>query len=172
MFLRWLVAGILGLGVIFTVSSEDVAKPEPEAATLTQEEMETILDTKFSEGKYSRRGPDGCLRCHDDTSDKPATGIFDNIHGKSANLHGPMNDKQCEACHGPANNHERNPRKGQVREPMITFGPNSLFQPKSKTACVYLVTKMRNARLGTVASTLLKGFLVQAVTNCIKKTIR
>lgn len=33
MFLRWLVAGILGLGVIFTVSSEDVAKPEPEAAT-------------------------------------------------------------------------------------------------------------------------------------------
>lgn len=50
MFLRWLVAGILGLGVIFTVSSEDVAKPEPEAATLTQEEMETILDTKFSEG--------------------------------------------------------------------------------------------------------------------------
>lgn len=80
MFLRWLVAGILGLGVIFTVSSEDVAKPEPEAATLTQEEMETILDTKFSEGKYSRRGPDGCLRCHDDTSDKPTTGIFDNIH--------------------------------------------------------------------------------------------
>lgn len=49
MFLRWLVAGILGLGVIFTVSSEDVAKPEPEAATLTPEEMETILDTKFSE---------------------------------------------------------------------------------------------------------------------------
>ncbi|UFN70688.1 hypothetical protein LN249_05950 [Vibrio alginolyticus] len=114
MFLRWLVAGILGLGVIFTVSSEDVAEPEPKAATLTQEEIETILDTKFSEGKYSRRGPDGCLRCHDDTSDKPATGIFDNIHGKSANLHGPMNDKQCEACHGPANNHARNPRKGQV----------------------------------------------------------
>ncbi|MDV5083055.1 DmsE family decaheme c-type cytochrome [Vibrio diabolicus] len=125
MFLRWLVTGILGLGVIFTVSSEDIAEPEPKAVTLTQEEIETILDTKFSEGKYSRRGPDGCLRCHDDTSNKPATGIFDNIHGKSANLHGPMNDKQCEACHGPANNHARNPRKGQVREPMITFGPNS-----------------------------------------------
>lgn len=61
MFLRWLVAGILGLGVIFTVSSEDVAKPEPEAATLTKEEMETILDTKFSEGKYSRRGPDAAF---------------------------------------------------------------------------------------------------------------
>lgn len=80
MFLRWLVAGILGLGVIFTVSSEDVAKPEPEAATLTQEEIETILDTKFFRGEIFTPRTRCCLRCHDDTSDKPATGIFDNIH--------------------------------------------------------------------------------------------
>ncbi len=68
---RWLVVLLIGFGVIFTVNSEDVAEAEaePETATLTREEIETILDTKFSEGKYSRRGPDGCLRCHDDTSD-------------------------------------------------------------------------------------------------------
>ncbi|MFZ5840146.1 MAG: cystathionine beta-synthase, partial [Pseudomonadota bacterium] len=78
---RWLVVLILGFGVISSVNSEDVTEPEaePEAATLSREEIQTILDTKFSEGKYSRRGPDGCLRCHDDTSDKPATGIFDNV---------------------------------------------------------------------------------------------
>ncbi|MEI8598832.1 hypothetical protein P4S64_18290 [Vibrio sp. M60_M31a] len=92
---RWLVVLILGFGVISSVNSEDVTEleAEPEAATLSREEIQSILDTKFSEGKYSRRGPDGCLRCHDDTSDKPATGIFDNVHGKAANIHGPMNDK-------------------------------------------------------------------------------
>ena len=126
---RWLVVVMLALvGMVTSVHAADV---DP------RDEIEAILDKKFSDGKYSRQGADGCMRCHDDESEKPATGIFDNIHGMAANKHGPMSDSQCEACHGPANNHPRNPRRGQMREPMITFGPDSPVSPeKQNSVCL------------------------------------
>ncbi|WP_045609755.1 DmsE family decaheme c-type cytochrome [Vibrio vulnificus] len=130
----WFVTIVMALGLSSNLSAEERST---QPVVDSREAIEAILDEKFSDGKYSRRGPDGCLRCHDDDSELPATGIFDNIHGKSANIHGPMSDKQCEACHGPANNHERNPRKGEMREPMIAFGPMSpVPSEKQNSVCL------------------------------------
>lgn len=115
----WCFIMLVLLALFPTLNAQESVDDDPRL------EAETTLDEKFSEGNYSRRGAEGCLRCHDDESEHPASGIFANVHGKMANIHGPMQDKQCEACHGPAGNHARSPRKGQLREPMITFGPDS-----------------------------------------------
>ena len=114
-------------------SSADDAIP-----ALSIAETEEILMRKFASGEYSRKGADQCLRCHDADSDVSAMGIFENSHG-SAELHGgPFQGLQCEACHGPIGDHGRSrPRRGEAREPMITFGENALVQAdKQNSVCL------------------------------------
>ncbi|MCG6298200.1 hypothetical protein K6U65_22475 [Vibrio vulnificus] len=92
-----------------------------------------------------------------------------------------MSDKQCEACHGPANNHERNPRKGEMREPMITFGPMSpVPSEKQNSVCLSCHTdssrsawhssEHRVAQRGTVANMPLRISLVRVAISCMRKT--
>ncbi|MCP5209483.1 MAG: DmsE family decaheme c-type cytochrome [Hahellaceae bacterium] len=95
-------------------------------APMSAAQIEKILDEKFAEGKYSRTGADQCLRCHDETSDISAMGIFKNVHGSRQVKGAPFQGLQCEACHGPAGDHVKSRLKdGEPREPMITFGAGS-----------------------------------------------
>lgn len=89
-------------------------------------QIERILDDKFAKGDYSRTGADQCLRCHDNTSELNAMGIFKNIHGSRKQKGSPFQGLQCEACHGPAGEHTKSRiRDGEQREPMISFGKYS-----------------------------------------------
>lgn len=137
---RWGLALCLLLGAMAAVQAAD-----------PREEVEAVLDKKFDEGHYSTKGADTCLRCHYADSDKPATDIFHTVHGNPANARGPMGDRQCEACHGPVGNHARNPRKGERREPMITFGPDSPV-PAEKQNSVCLSCHTDTRRMGWHAS--------------------
>jgi len=102
------------------LSSEEDQKP------FTAAEVERILDEKFVAGEYSRTGADQCLRCHDQTSELNAMGIFNNIHGSRKHKGSPFQSLQCEACHGPAGDHTKpRLRGGEQREPMISFGSKS-----------------------------------------------
>ncbi|WP_407644380.1 DmsE family decaheme c-type cytochrome [Ferrimonas aestuarii] len=74
-----------------------------------------VLMHKFEQGKYSKKGADGCLMCHK-KNDK-VMALFDGVHGNTQQ--GPMAGLQCEACHGPQGKH-----KGK-NEPMIAFGDES-----------------------------------------------
>ncbi|HDX8435921.1 TPA: DmsE family decaheme c-type cytochrome [Aeromonas dhakensis] len=145
---QWLLAGLLALGCLPVWAKSD-AQPAADADPRLQ--VEATLDQKFDQGKYSPKGADTCLKCHDADSRKPATGIFHNVHGNLGNQNGPMADKQCEACHGPAGNHSRNPRKGQKREPMLTFGPDSPV-PVEKQNSVCLSCHTDTQRMGWHAS--------------------
>ncbi len=72
--------------------------------------------------KYSRKGADTCLKCHDEDSEYPVMDIFKTPHGSRTDQRAPMANQQCETCHGPAGKHtKKRLRKGQVRAPMITF---------------------------------------------------
>ncbi|KHT63267.1 cystathionine beta-synthase [Photobacterium gaetbulicola] len=126
----WAVSGIL-IMLVSMMAFADTENRDP------REAVEAELDKKFQDGRYSRDGTETCLRCHDKDSEIPATGIFDNVHGRLGVSHGPMSDRQCEACHGPLGNHHRNPRGDNVREPMITFGDDSPV-PASKQNSVCL----------------------------------
>lgn len=60
--------------------------------------------------KYSEKGADTCLYCHDEESDSftfTTAGVFKSKHGRPNDPRGPFGrgGLQCEACHGPGANH-------------------------------------------------------------------
>lgn len=114
---QWLLAGLLALGCLPVWAKSD-AQPAADADPRLQ--VEATLDQKFDQGKYSPKGADTCLKCHDADSRKPATGIFHNVHGNLGNQNGPMADKQCEACHGPAGNHpHQSQNEASLKQPSL-----------------------------------------------------
>ncbi|WP_455203776.1 DmsE family decaheme c-type cytochrome [Kaarinaea lacus] len=89
-----------------------VAKIEPAQA-------EAIFD---KDTPYSQRGADSCLRCHDEDYDYPVMTIFFTKHGDRNDPRSPMAQFQCESCHGPGGNHEKEPLFGAKRAPIVSFG--------------------------------------------------
>jgi len=87
---------------------------------------ELIIETvskAVKESRFSRKGADGCQKCHDQASDRDATAIFSTVHGRRDV---EFNDLQCEACHGPGKDHSKSRlRKGEIRAPVIAFGLDS-----------------------------------------------
>ena len=83
-------------------------------------------DTESLESKYTRKGADTCLKCHDeDYNNYPILPIFYGKHGNRNNPRSPMAQLQCEACHGPGRAHATEPKAGQKRAPIIVFGKES-----------------------------------------------
>lgn len=136
--MRIIIAVCLLLGCLSSGSGMAKTAPEKPRGDIAAENIETQLDKKFAKGKYSKKGADTCLKCHDTGSDKPATGIFDTPHGHLGNSDTPMAKYQCESCHGPADKHAKSKlRKGKTRQPMITFGPDSpLSSNKQNSVCL------------------------------------
>ena len=110
---QWLLAGLLALGCLPVWAKSD-AQPAPMPIRACRSRPPS---TRNSTRANTPQGADTCLKCHDADSRKPATGIFHNVHGNLGNQNGPMADKQCEACHGPAGNHPRNPARGRSGNP-------------------------------------------------------
>jgi DmsE family decaheme c-type cytochrome len=73
-------------------------------------------------GKYSQKGADTCLKCHDDPE---VAAIFRTPHGRPTDARSPFGhgQLQCEACHGPGDTHART--KGDNKPPVIRFGKKS-----------------------------------------------
>lgn len=89
---------------------------------LNQGQVITVLEDKFENGLYSKKGADTCLVCHKRNSKVMA--IFSSPHGSMSD-NSPMIKLQCETCHGPLGKHNR---KG--KEPMIDFGPDAVVPSK------------------------------------------
>jgi len=80
-------------------------------------------DTRASE--FSRAGADSCLLCHRETSEFPATAIFDTPHAARLDPEAPFAQLQCESCHGPSEDHAMAERHGEFVAPGRVFGTNS-----------------------------------------------
>lgn len=70
---------------------------------------------------YSRDGADTCLACHEDAT---TLALFRGKHAVPSDPHGPFGhgQLQCEACHGPGDDHSGRVRRGDERPPVIRFG--------------------------------------------------
>jgi len=77
------------------------------------------------ESGYSRKGADTCLACHDE--DPNLLALFRGKHGVPSDPDSPFGhgQLQCEACHGPGDEHAGRVRRGQERPPVVRFGPDS-----------------------------------------------
>ena len=125
-------AGPLAFFLAFTVIISCLAV-EPVLAEKEDEQIQPLIK-KFNQGKYSKKGADSCLKCHDQDSELDATKIFANRHGVLTDPKAPLGQLQCETCHGPLGKHGKRPRKGKTREAMITFGTKSVLAPQEKNS--------------------------------------
>jgi len=116
-----IVYGIATL-VLFSFSIQAVPWEQLPAEQLTKK-----LETKFSEGKYSKKGADSCLMCHKKNATVMA--LFDGVHGQDSPANSPMAGLQCEACHGPQGKHNKG-----GKEPMIAFGKESKLDAASQNS--------------------------------------
>lgn len=89
-------------------------------------------------GKYTEKGADTCIKCHDEDEAYPVLDIFKTKHGQQGNKQSPFAGLQCEACHGPGvagaaamqvvldkGGHVGKVRPGQERPPILNFGIKS-----------------------------------------------
>ncbi len=87
--------------------------------------------------RYSKKGADTCLKCHDEDNEYPVLPIFRTAHGETNGSRSPMAILQCETCHGPANQHTKKVRGDEVRAPIRAFGKNA-WTPQAEQNAVCL----------------------------------
>jgi DmsE family decaheme c-type cytochrome len=102
--------------------------------------------------EYSRSGADSCILCHQDSSEKPATAIFQTKHAARSDPDSPFSALQCETCHGPSKEHARAQRGGRDKKPARTFG-TSAETPAAEQNQVCLDCHQSKGRLGWFSST-------------------
>jgi DmsE family decaheme c-type cytochrome len=113
------------------------------SGALLADEKETLVGaTNIKQttltGKYTKKGADTCIKCHDEDDDYPVFDIFKTKHGQQGDKQSPFAGLQCEACHGPGiassaamqeaidkGGHVGKVRSGQERPPIINFGDKS-----------------------------------------------
>ena len=118
----------LGLALLAIASTTAQAADEPPAAPAAAEAAPAAAPAPAPAPeaapapKYSQKGADTCLKCHDDPA---VTAIFRTPHGRPTDERAPFGhgQLQCEACHGPGDAHART--KGDKKPPVIRFGKNS-----------------------------------------------
>lgn len=137
---------------VYAASATTANKETPLSKAEQEEEALKVLMKKFRKPKYSKKGADSCLKCHDQESDLDATGIFANRHGAINDPQSPLGQLQCESCHGPLGRHDKRPRKGKVREPMIIFGPNANLPAAEQNSVCLGCHQDDHARMGWLGS--------------------
>lgn len=75
--------------------------------------------------EYSKKGADTCIRCHDEDNEYPVLPIFKTKHGELNDPRSPMAVLQCETCHGPVGEHEKEVKEGEKKAPIRAFGPKA-----------------------------------------------
>lgn len=100
-----------------------------------------------AKAKYSRKGADTCLQCHDQSATFEVMALFKTRHGaltpskspdtsaknpQSNNSKTSLSQGQCEVCHGPIGGHgKKRLRKGVSRPAMLDFsGQQSQFSTR------------------------------------------
>ncbi|NVJ58763.1 MAG: DmsE family decaheme c-type cytochrome [Gammaproteobacteria bacterium] len=93
----------------------------------TDDNEQVDINQLIANAVVSRRGADGCLRCHESEEKVSVAAVFQSPHGIAVNPHSPFAQDQCESCHGPGSEHSKRIRRGETRPPMINFsGPHRL----------------------------------------------
>ncbi|OUS26203.1 hypothetical protein A9Q98_11090 [Thalassotalea sp. 42_200_T64] len=146
----WAVALLMTTAFSFSTVAKDAKTTV--VKTLSNAQQIELLTKKFKKGKYSKKGADSCLKCHDGESDRDGTQIFVGRHGALADASGPMGQLQCESCHGPVGKHDKRPRKGKQREPMLSFDKNSALNAEQKNSVCLTCHDNDHTRMGWLGS--------------------
>ncbi len=120
-------------------------------ATMTAEEADaTVRQVLNAPG--AKRGADTCLKCHDEDNEYPILPLFKTRHAVVTDPRTPFANEQCESCHGPGGEHEKEPKGGEPKAPIINFGKNAWTPAKDQNARC-LTCHENHQRIGWKGST-------------------
>jgi len=117
------------LGGVAPLYAEPATNTEPASATDNKSNEVVALKQK-----YTRKGADTCLKCHDEDYAYPVMDIFYSKHGNRNDPRSPMAQLQCETCHGPGRAHAAEPRVGQKRAAIVSFSEHAPFSVAQQNA--------------------------------------
>jgi DmsE family decaheme c-type cytochrome len=122
----------------YASSAEEAAKPAAEAAPAAKAPL-----------RYSEKGADSCLTCHNEGWAVPLNGLFVTKHGNRADKRAPFGPGglQCEACHGPGGNHAESGDKSLI----IGHGPKTM-KPAVQQNAACLTCHRGNSHTGWTGS--------------------
>ncbi len=108
---NWTAQVLLGLAALAGcgAATAQTAAPAPTTALAAAKAAAAPVAAGLGT-KYSEKGADTCLDCHDAESDSvnfDTAAIFKTAHARRRDAHAPFGPGglQCEACHGPGANH-------------------------------------------------------------------
>ena len=85
--------------------------------------------------EYTEKGADNCLKCHK-SAKWDVMPIFNTPHGSRVDPDAPFTNLQCEACHGPSNEHFKAKKKSEVPVKR-TFGKGDQASvPEQNEPCI------------------------------------
>ncbi len=118
-------------------AAEDAAKPGADAAAAAPL-------------RYSEKGADSCLTCHNEGWAYPIYPVFATKHGSRADKRAPFGpgQLQCEACHGPGGSHAESGDKTLI----MNYGRKSAHSPAQQNAAC-LTCHRGNSHTGWTGST-------------------
>jgi DmsE family decaheme c-type cytochrome len=130
--LRCLLIVVLSAFSSFLYAAADEEEEEPKVR-MTAEQAEEAVQQVLNAPR-SQKGADSCLKCHDESNDYPVMPIFKTRHATVADPRTPFANEQCEACHGPGGEHEKRPKRGEPKAPIINFGRHAWTPAKDQNA--------------------------------------
>ncbi len=155
-FLFWIAFGS-------AFGAEEEKKPQQEEPPMVTRETTAMED--MLKGKFTEKGADTCIKCHDEDADYPVFDIFKTKHGQEGDKRSPFAQLQCEACHGPGvagaaameealdrGGHVGRVRPGQERPPILNFGLKS-DEPVEKQNSMCLTCHHDDQHMGWKGST-------------------
>lgn len=114
---------------LFAADDDEVSKPK-----LTAEQADLVFQQVMQAPK-TEKGADSCLKCHDEDNDYPVMPIFKTRHANVYDSRTPFaHDNQCESCHGPGGEHEKEARGDEVKAPILAFGQEAWTPVKEQNA--------------------------------------
>jgi len=136
--------GLFGTAVLFFPLSVSLPlQAEPSAAITSVPVPQATATAATAAGddaveeikkKYSRKGADTCLKCHDEDYAYSVMDIFATKHGNRNDPRAPMAQLECETCHGPGRAHAGEPKVGQQRAPILSFSDRSTYSIEQQNA--------------------------------------
>lgn len=94
-----------------------------------------LLPGTLEAQEYTSKGADSCLMCH--KSEKwGIMPIFNTKHGSLTDEDAPFSNMQCEACHGPSNEHRKAKKKAEVPVMRTFAADDHASVPQQNEACL------------------------------------
>ncbi|MDH5613208.1 MAG: DmsE family decaheme c-type cytochrome [Gammaproteobacteria bacterium] len=94
-----------------------------DAVIMTAEQADEAV-LRVLNAPSSDKGADSCLKCHDEDNEYPVMPLFKTRHATATDPRTPFANQQCETCHGPGGEHQKESKKGEEKAPILNFGKN------------------------------------------------